>query len=141
MSLEDDRLELLRLGENLAAARLELTFRRWGVESKFRPDQARVPAGNGIESGRFAKEIRNAIRAGKHVAKPAARGAGQAGSTCRDCAGGSSRSLTRTRRSRVGAYGRNSRHLPRSGFGKRRRVRWSQSHWRDGNDADTRDSI
>ncbi len=62
MSLDEERLELLRLAEELAATRLGIVARHWGLDYKYRPGQTRIAAGNGRASGQFADEGRGTAR-------------------------------------------------------------------------------
>ena len=78
---DDLRIDLLRAAHELAAARVALTMRRWGVDLKYSRTQPRVPAGT-REGGRWgggsgglserAKRARAARKAVKALARAVA---------------------------------------------------------------------
>ncbi|MDP9104180.1 MAG: hypothetical protein M3N05_09275, partial [Pseudomonadota bacterium] len=72
--MNEQRIELLKLAEELSALRLAMVARRWGLDYKYRPGQTRIAAGNGRQSGQFADEGRGASRrAGNAAVANAAR--------------------------------------------------------------------
>ena len=58
LKAERKEIELLRLMSDLAALRMQLAFIKLDLvlRRKYRPDQPRVPAGNGDESGEWTRE-------------------------------------------------------------------------------------